>query len=83
MTQDLEEAIGWRHELHRHPELLFDLPWTTGFVADRLRSFGLAVETGIGGSGVVAVARGDRPGPVTGLRADMDALPIQETTGLG
>ncbi len=79
MTEDLTDAIGWRHELHRHPELLFDLPWTAGFVADRLRSFGLAVETGIGGSGVVAVARGDRPGPVTGLRADMDALPILET----
>ena len=34
MTQDLEEAVGWRHELHRHPELLFDLPWTARFIAD-------------------------------------------------
>ncbi|MDW3206610.1 MAG: amidohydrolase [Alphaproteobacteria bacterium] len=71
---------GWRHDLHRHPELGFDLPRTAGFVAETLRGFGLSVEEGIGGTGVVGVLRRGN-GPSIGLRADMDALAIQEENG--
>lgn len=79
LQADLAE---WRHHLHRHPELLYDLPKTSAFVADKLRSFGLdEVVPGIGRSGVVGVIRGRHPGSgrVIGLRADMDALPVKET----
>jgi hippurate hydrolase len=79
-----EEAAGWRQDFHRHPELGFDLPRTSAIVADSLRDFGCdAVITGIGRSGVVGIIRGARTtsGRVVGLRADMDALPIHETTG--
>lgn len=71
---------GWRHDLHRHPELGFDLPRTAGFVAETLRGFGLSVEEGIGGTGVVGVLRRGN-GHSIGLRADMDALAIQEENG--
>lgn len=79
----LDDAITWRQQLHSKPELLFDLPQTSAFVADKLGSFGLDdVVTGLGRTGVVGILRGKGPGPVTGLRADMDALPIVEATGL-
>ncbi|MER9070908.1 M20 family metallopeptidase [Mesorhizobium sp. M0902] len=78
-------ATAWRHDFHRHPELLFDVGRTAARVADLLRSFGCdEVATGIGRSGVVAVIRG-RTAPANrtiGIRADMDALPIIEVTGL-
>jgi hippurate hydrolase len=76
----MPEIMGWRQDLHRHPELLYDLPQTSAFVAGKLRSFGAdEVATGLGGSGVVAVIRGKRAGKrAIGLRADMDALPILE-----
>jgi hippurate hydrolase len=79
------DAREWRRDLHSHPELLYDVPRTAKFVADRLRAFGCdEVETSVGKSGVVGVIRGresagDR---VIGLRADMDALPIQEQSNL-
>lgn len=77
-----EEIAGWRHDLHRHPELLYEVHRTAGIVADRLRSFGVdEVATGIGRTGVVGVIRGRAAGPVVGLRADMDALPIEEASG--
>ena len=79
----LDEAITWRRQLHAEPELLFELPRTAAFVSEKLRSFGLdEVVTGLGQTGVVGVLRGARPGPVIGLRADMDALPVMEATGL-
>jgi metal-dependent amidase/aminoacylase/carboxypeptidase family protein len=72
-------------DLHADPELLFDVHNTAAFVADKLRSFGCdEVVTGIGRTGVVGIIHG-RPGgngPAIGLRADMDALPIDEITGL-
>ncbi|GAA2878956.1 hippurate hydrolase [Aminobacter niigataensis] len=79
-----EEAGQWRRHLHQHPELLFDLPATSAFVADKLRSFGCdEVVTGIATSGVVAVVKGKAgAGRTIGLRADMDALPIAEQTNL-
>lgn len=78
-----EEAVLWRRHLHQHPELLFDLPITSTFVADKLKSFGCdEVVTGIAKSGVVAVVKGRLGGRTIGLRADMDALPITEQTNL-
>src|SRR5258708_5245136 len=83
---DLHDEIkAWRQDIHAHPELLFDVHRTAGVVADKLKGFGCdEVVTGIGRTGVVGVIRGKRGGnPRTiGLRADMDALPIEEATGL-
>ena len=81
----LAEITAWRHDFHRYPELLFDVHRTAGRVADLCRSFGCDdVIEGIGQTGVVAVIKGksDTRGRVIGLRADMDALPIHEQTGL-
>jgi len=79
-----DEARRWRHMLHEKPELLFDVEDTASFVADSLRALGCdEVVTGLGRTGVVGVIRGSRgPGDVVGLRADMDALPIEEQTNL-
>ncbi|MFL5211273.1 MAG: M20 aminoacylase family protein, partial [Microvirga sp.] len=80
-----DEIAGWRRDLHENPELLFDVHRTAGVVADKLKAFGCdEVVTGIGRTGVVAVIKGKRgaSGKVVGIRADMDALPIEEDTGL-
>jgi amidohydrolase len=80
-----DEIAGWRRDLHAHPELLFDTHRTAGVVAEKLREFGCdEVATGIGRTGVVGVIRGrtDTHGRAIGLRADMDALPIVEATGV-
>ena len=74
-----EEITAWRHDLHAHPELQYDVHRTAGFVADKLRAFGCdEVVTGIGRTGVVGVIRGRAHGSnrAIGLRADMDALPL-------
>ncbi|NRB05568.1 MAG: amidohydrolase [Rhodobacteraceae bacterium] len=79
------EITNWRRHLHAHPELGFDVENTAQFVVDRLKDFGITdITTGIGRTGVVAVIEGrsDTAGRVVGLRADMDALPIHEATGL-
>jgi amidohydrolase len=83
---DLQSEItAWRHDLHAHPELLYDVQCTAASVAEKLKSFGCdEVVPGLGRTGVVGVIRG-RKGPsdkVIGLRADMDALPIEEATDL-
>ena len=85
---DLHDEIkAWRQDLHAHPELLFDVHRTAASVAEKLKSFGCdEVIPGIGRTGVVGVIRGRRPASgtgtsVIGLRADMDALPIEEATG--
>jgi amidohydrolase len=75
------EIKAWRRDIHAHPELLYDVHRTAASVAEKLKSFGCdEVVTGIGRTGVVGVIRGSRGagGRVIGLRADMDALPIQE-----
>ena len=80
-----DEIATWRHDLHEHPELLFDVHRTAGIVIGKLRAFGCdAVETEIGRTGVVGVIRGraHASGRVIGLRADMDALPITEATNV-
>jgi len=90
VSADIDEAarsvqpkvIEWRRDLHQHPELGNAEVRTAGVVADHLRALGLAPRTGIGPTGVVAVLKGGRPGPRIALRADMDALPVTEATGL-
>ncbi len=78
-----DEITAWRRDLHENPELQFDCHRTAGIVAAKLREFGCdEVVEGIGKTGVVAVIKGKQPGDrVIGLRADMDALPIEEATG--
>lgn len=79
-----EELKAWRHWMHRNPELGFDLPKTSAFVAERLREFGVdEIHEGIAETGIVAIINGRCNGPTIGLRADMDALPIAEATGAG
>jgi amidohydrolase len=79
------EMTAWRHDLHAHPELAFEEVRTSGIVAEKLRAFGCdEVVTGIAKTGVVGVirGRGADSGRAIGLRADMDALPILEETGV-
>jgi amidohydrolase len=78
------EITAWRRDFHAHPELLYDVHRTAAAVAEKLKSFGCdEVVTGIGRTGVVGVIRGRKPGAkVVGMRADMDALPIEEATAL-
>ena len=77
------EVTEWRRALHTMPELLYEVHKTAAFVAERLREFGCdEVVTGLGKTGVVGVLRGGRPGGTVALRADMDALPVLEATGL-
>jgi amidohydrolase len=79
-----DEITAWRRDFHANPELLYEVHRTAGLVAERLREFGCdEVVTGLGRTGVVGVIRGrsTASGRVIGLRADMDALPIEETTG--
>lgn len=74
--------IEMRRDIHRHPELAFEEVRTAGIVAAELARLGIAHRTGVGRTGVVGVIEGGRPGPTLALRADMDALPIHEETGL-
>ncbi|MBX7108084.1 MAG: amidohydrolase [Chitinophagales bacterium] len=78
----LPKVVEWRRYLHEHPELSNREYETSKFVADYLRSLGLEVQTGIAKTGVVALLKGGRPGPVVALRADMDALPVEERTNV-
>ena len=80
-----EEITAWRQDFHAHPEVLYEVHRTAGVVADLLRTFGCdRVETGIGKTGVVGIIEGktNKSGKFIGLRADMDALPMPEETGL-
>ena len=73
------EMTAWRHDLHRHPETAFDEHRTSAFVADKLRAFGIAVDVGLAGTGVVGTIEGKVAGErAIGLRADMDALHLEE-----
>ncbi|MDR6725283.1 amidohydrolase [Paenibacillus amylolyticus] len=70
--------VEWRRHLHRNPEVSFHEEKTSSFIADMLESFGVEVKRHVGGHGVIGTIRGDQPGPVVMLRADMDALPIHD-----
>src|SRR5215470_16898644 len=85
LSQDINTLkpglVALRRELHQHPELAFEEMWTAATLARRMRALGLAVQEGIGGTGVLAVLEGVKPGKTLLIRADMDALPMAETTG--
>ena len=81
--QNIEpKVIEWRHDIHQHPELSNREFRTSKKVADHLRSLGMDVQTGIAHTGVVGLLKGKRPGKVVALRADMDALPVEERNDL-
>lgn len=82
-SQSIESyLIHLRRDFHQHPELSFQEERTSRIVKSELESLGLMVRSGVGGYGVVAELTGNQEGPVIAFRADMDALPIQEATGL-
>lgn len=76
------EVIALRHQIHQHPELGNQEFETSKLVATHLKALGMEVRTGVANTGVIGVLKGGKPGPVMALRADMDALPVQEPTGL-
>ena len=76
------KVIAWRHDIHEHPELGNHEVRTAALIAKHLQSLGIEVKTGVGITGVVGILKGDKPGPVVALRADMDALPIEEKNDL-
>ena len=76
------KVIAWRRDIHQNPELGNREFRTSKLVAEHLRGLGLEVRTGVAHTGVVGLLKGGRPGPVVALRADMDALPVTEQTGL-
>jgi amidohydrolase len=78
----LPKLIEWRRFLHEHPELSNREYKTAEYVAAHLKALGLEVQTGVAKTGVVAILHGGKPGPVVALRADMDALPVQERVNI-
>ncbi|KQX42254.1 MULTISPECIES: M20 aminoacylase family protein [unclassified Ensifer] len=77
----IEETMRWRHHLHAHPELAFEERQTAAFIAGRLAEWGIAVKDGYGGTGLVGTLRRGTSNRSIAIRADMDALPIIETSG--
>ncbi|GAA0651646.1 amidohydrolase [Brevundimonas lenta] len=82
VTAETPRVVEWRRDLHQHPELGFSETRTAAVVAEHLRSLGMEVRTEVGKTGVVGILRGGKPGRTVALRADMDALPVLEATGL-
>lgn len=83
MAKDIEsKVIEWRRDFHEHPELSNREFKTAAKVAEHLKSLGIEVQTGVAKTGVVGILKGGKPGPVIGLRADMDALPVTERNSL-
>ena len=80
-SSHIDEAINWRHDLHRHPELAFEEHRTSDFIAKLLTEWGYKVSKGFANTGVVGTM-GDGSGPRIGIRADIDALPINELSGV-
>ncbi len=75
-----QQVIAWRRDIHEHPELSNREERTAALVARHLESLGIEVKTGVAKTGVIGILKGDKPGPVVALRADMDALPVVERT---
>ena len=82
IQDELPQVVAWRHDIHQHPELSNRETRTAALVAAQLKKLGLDVRTGIAHHGVVGVLKGGKPGPRLAIRADMDALPVTEETGL-
>lgn len=78
LEQLFPKMINWRRHLHQYPELSFHERVTSSWIATQLSELGIEVQTGVGGHGLIATIKGDHPGPVIALRADIDALPIQD-----
>ena len=78
----LEKITKWRHHLHEFPELSNREFKTAKYIENHLKEIGLEVKTGIAKTGIIAILEGYKPGPFVALRADMDALPVVERTGL-
>ena len=76
------KVIAWRRDIHQHPELSYHETRTAALAARHLSALGYEVTTGVGETGVVGVLKGGKPGPVVALRADMDALPVEERVDL-
>lgn len=77
-----QKVIAWRHDFHQNPELGNRETRTSGIIAKHLQSLGLEVQIGVAVTGVVGILKGDKPGPVIALRADIDALPVTESSDL-
>jgi amidohydrolase len=77
-----DKVIAWRRDIHQNPELSYHETRTAALVAKHLAALGIEVETGVGDTGVVGILRGGKPGGVVALRADMDALPVEEKVDL-
>ena len=77
-----DKVVAWRRDIHANPELSNREFRTSALVAQHLRSLGIEVQTGVAHTGVIGLLKGGKPGPVIALRADMDALPVVERTGL-
>lgn len=77
-----QKVIDWRHDIHQNPELGNRETRTAALIEKHLRSLGIEVKTGVAVTGVVGILKGDKPGPVIALRADMDALPVTENNDL-
>lgn len=82
ISEITEKTIHIRRHIHQYPELGYEEENTSKLVADELKSYGVVVKEGVGGYGVMGLLPGENPGKTLLLRADMDALPIQEETGL-
>jgi amidohydrolase len=79
-NQIFEQVVEWRRHFHENPELSNREDQTAAYIADYLKKLGMEVKTGVAHTGVVGILEGDKPGPVVGLRADIDALPVTERT---
>lgn len=78
LDRNVTELVDWRRHMHQHPELSFKEEQTARFIEEQLRSFGLEVQTNVGGHGIVAKLKGKHPGKTIAFRADFDALPIDD-----
>src|SRR5215471_20740934 len=77
-----DKVIAWRRDIHQNPELSYQEKRTAALAAEHLKKLGIEVRTGVGLTGVVGILKGGKPGGVVALRADMDALPVEERVDL-